>query len=602
MSAKLNNAIANIGNELPEDALSLIENLPKDLWDPYAGQPSLIERLASLDHVSIYDPKLRVDNSKLLSYIFETHPPKNKNEKQVWADACVISVTKGAVFEMSQSSYSGHENVFIELWNKTKTFLSEDEQFKIGSEVFAKRDPLWTSAALIVAEEAICNWNRPGVESPQKNQIYVSGNRFFANKMPPLYWVQEKSVFEVLVSKGASLNTEIDGKPLYEHIQARPVESFNGAQERRAVLSWLDKTLGQKDTQETAWEKVRMCRQASDIDRLLKDSKKEWRDWRGPLGENLVQYVAMFQPNYLWKILKRSECDFADIEHKDNAGRGLSTWLGLGVAIYEGRDSSLKIEEKLKGSKFNDIVFTPKKETVDLAILGLSVLDLSKEVYWGESGIKRIGGYNREMPVVDATKWVEGGEVYKFFGQRYSYRGPSAEINTLVSRMAEKEYKMQTELGKRIFYNTLLNTTGDWVPENLALYVKAKKEHQEQGNLWSSKVEYLLANEDISEENRDLFSAYVYNNIIQSSYNSRRYFAAPQKDILVTTPFVLEKYLVPQVNPEKVMEKYESAEDVKSNVLSMGWNEKVVMAWQHKQLKERAEIATPVGNHKLNAL
>lgn len=280
----------------------------------------------------------------------------------------------------------------------------------------------------------------------------------------------------------------------------------------------------------------------------------------------------------------------------------MSTWLGLGVAIYEGRDSSLKIEEKLKGSKFNDIVFTPKKETVDLAILGLSVLDLSKEVYWGESGIKRIGGYNREQPVVDATKWIEGGEVYKFFGQRYSYRGPSAEINTLVSRMAEKEYKTQTELGKRLFHNTLLNTTGDWVPENLALYVKAKKEHQEQGNLWSSKVEYLLANEDISEENRDLFSAYVYNNIIQSSYNSRRYFAAPQKDILVTTPFVLEKYLVPQVNPEKVMEKYESAADVKSNVLSMGWNEKVVMAWQHKQLKERAEIATPVGNHKLNAL
>ena len=345
-----------------------------------------------------------------------------------------------------------------------------------------------------------------------------------------------------------------------------------------------------------------MCRQSSDIDRLLKDTKKEWPTWRGELGENLVQHIAMFQPQHLWKILKRSDCGFPEFEHKDNTGRGLSTWLGLGIAMYEGRDNSIKIEEKLKGTKFEGAKLSPTKDPVDLAVLGLSVLDLSKELYWGESQVLRIGGYNKEQPVVWTTKWVEGGEVCKFFGQRYAIRGLTNEINNLVAETAAKEVKNNTELGQRLFKNSILNTTSDWVINNIQLYARAKTEDDARANLWSVKLEHMVAKSVSNDKRQPLLTEYVFHNIIQSSYNNRRYFAAPKKDVLAVTPFDLKKVFTASINPEGIMGKYEKVQDVKDNVLSMGWERLVSMPWQHCVLQERVGSELTKNKSSLSAL
>jgi hypothetical protein len=302
--------------------LTFIQKVGRSEW-------SVVPISATLPSFLMSYAKTSKNAREFLEYVAEHAPPNTELEQREW---------KNALFHCVNQAQSNEQN-FVVFWNTCQSFLDESDRFNLMTRVLCRGGDPWNAAVDLITTTSTCDWNRPVPDilfKPDKADMYMSGQQFKRGEAHFLLLARSKEAVMSLVKAGVQVDQAVRGKTLRQRMVDRSVESFAGADQRKSALSWIEREVPREWNQATAWEAITSSRQAADIDRVLVACKKDWPNWRGPMGETMAHHIAMYAPAQMTKVFKRPEVPDNITQEKDRHGLDLRAWWVAGM----GRESS----------------------------------------------------------------------------------------------------------------------------------------------------------------------------------------------------------------------------------------------------------------------
>ena len=309
----------------PDAALTFIEKLDRSEWSITPLSSTAPSFLCSFAQTS-------ADASEFLEHVLKNAPPTTDQEKKEWKTALFLS------FKDAGNRGAREEN-FLVLWNACESFLTEEDRKELMLLTLTKGGTSWNKAVERITTTSQCDWNTPVPDllfKDGKPEVYMSSQKFKRGEARFLQLARTKDAIVALVKAGVQVDQAVNGKTLRQKMIDRSVDTFDGADQRKAALSWMEREVPREWNQATAWEAVVSSRQAADIDRVLVATKKDWPTWRGPMGETLAHHIAMYAPEQMAKVFKRGEAPEDLASQVDRNGLDVRAWWVAGM----GRENS----------------------------------------------------------------------------------------------------------------------------------------------------------------------------------------------------------------------------------------------------------------------
>ena len=591
MNEQKNQALAELTKLTPEGAALIFQSIQKEDRNPYAFEPSFIKTWVSTAFPLEGKEEKLFNAAELIKTTFQDYPPTTQKEKECWVDFCKTAAFQGGVLAHGFGNTTQNQNTFIALWQIAKNWMTTDEQLEVAAEVFLKNYPSWSKAAAAIAQEATCDWNQCIPTSFDK--LHRNSMSFNPQKYPVTYLCRNKEVLENLIQQGADLSLSFEGVELYKSIQKRPLDSFDSSNDRRQIQNLIIKQYDNQWTQQKAWETIRHSKQISDVERLLIDTKKDWPEWRGALGETMAQYMALFRPDYVHKLFKRKECPTHFIDERDSDGRDFKTWLGLGIVCRGTPIDKLKLEDLV-------IIENPLQDnskyqrTMEWCA---AALELSLHPHWMEKQIT-FTQYRHEKQVGEYFFSTNGFNLY-FNVTKNSWQSNNPKMEEDIEQYCLRNIADNTPFGQRFISNFLKKI----ISNNQSLIPLVHKE-----KFRIKMRDYILKNDNQIIENqpnlisKDTIDEYICHYIIQELVQNPQNM--PQNKLLRRVDrFIpdesLQTHLNTNVNPHEVLGQYSS--QVKKIIEQTDWHQKIASPWERLNLIQRSIIQT-TQNKPLTAL
>lgn len=326
-----------IMTSMPEQLKVILEKLPPETWnlEEIDGQGLLIQ-IAT--HQSAQREEQCVD---LIKWLALRNQQKSEKEKMAWVEACIACVMLSP-FPNKHGQEIAREKIFLEYWKVAKGWLDEEQKLKVLCQVLLKTNAAWIDASIAVIKESEIDINiSVNIENVLKlTSIKVSAEEY--KGVPLILLAKNKAAIEACIAQGVEIS-EMFGNEVVRDVITKRTGWYESEAQRKQVLNFIEKIAPKEWTQERAWQEVRNAKSSSDIERLLKATKKLWPKWVGLDGESLVQHIAIYRPYELIMATSRPECPVDWMNHKDKKDRDALVWFVVGAA-----SKSEKWEDKMK--------------------------------------------------------------------------------------------------------------------------------------------------------------------------------------------------------------------------------------------------------------
>ena len=374
---QLMGALKDIINK-PESMLTICKNLGGERIDlgKYDDNKCLLEHIALI----AFSQK-NTGEIELIEWLSSLNKEeRSEDEKKAWVSACFKLIKNNRYFsptETTQYIWVNGEEKFIKLWKVASQYMTKEMKFELGCEVLLISN--WKEAFKEIKNDSPeCDWKNDKV--PESIVLDKSAAQYLRIKN-----VEEEGIIPVLLAKNPT-NTELllddnnckkvlsSGISIAEVLRERDVRWYASTAERTACIKILDGVSEKMAwNQRRAWAEINKAQTKEDVIAVVKNCAKEMIDWRGSLGETLIQTIALKFPAAVPAVLKRNDWDKDLINVKDECGRGLDAWTLLGWRVAATATGNGSIKEKvLYGLDYlNKDMKTEDYEKLDWEVWGL---------------------------------------------------------------------------------------------------------------------------------------------------------------------------------------------------------------------------------------